>query len=624
MHKFFQNIKDDFLNKKFMPLKVIYFLINGGLSTLFPFLTIHARSLGITGSELGIIYAVLPITGLFGSSCSGLIADKLGNFRVFVSFSIALAGLTALLFIAVPQGRIEKTLPVELPVMVDCSTNSSGTVQPQLSCTLDDKYSDNFINITKCSVNCKDSNVNYCTVHNNIQGWCSGIADCEIINYTNVCSNQINNKVIGNGSADNETHYIFNNFSMPISIDKSKKSITITELFCPDRNTRAGEEISKCHMKCEALALSKDICKNEKYLQKLNPVVTVISYIVVRLSNGLFVASSFTLFESAVLTIVTEHNGDLGLQRIYGNIGQLVMTPISGSLIDHFSRLNNMEDYRPCFYMYCIIQLVCALSFLWIDLNFKQPSESVMKDFKGLITQPIIIVFLLYILSTGTCYGFIETFLFWLLEDLGADRSLMGITVTIGSLFGIPLLLFTPFFTEKVGYVNTLTICCLFYVIRFGGYSVIKNPWIALPFEALESFTVSLLNVVTIEYAGKLSSPTTLASMQGLLSGTYLGIGKSSGSLIGGVMIDRLGNAATYQILAAVAGVTAVLYFIVNKIFFRTKKETSIAVIKSPTQVAEINSNVVSAASNRRPSRTNAFNTTKTNGVNNLAFIEEP
>lgn len=88
-------------------------------------------------------------------------------------------------------------------------------------------------------------------------------------------------------------------------------------------------------------------------------------------------------------------------------------------------------------------------------------------------------------------------------------------------------------------------------------------------------------------------------------------------------MIDRLGNAATYQILAAVAGVTAVLYFIVNKIFFRTKKETSIAVMKSPTQVAEINSNVVSAASNRRP-RTNAFNTTKTNGVNNLAFIEEP
>lgn len=58
------------------------------------------------------------------------------------------------------------------------------------------------------------------------------------------------------------------------------------------------------------------------------------------------------------------------------------------------------------------------------------------------------------------------------------------------------------------------------------GYSLITNPWMAMPFEALESFTNSLLTVTSISYAGTLSNPSTVASMQGLLGGTYHGVGK--------------------------------------------------------------------------------------------------
>lgn len=55
---------------------------------------------------------------------------------------------------------------------------------------------------------------------------------------------------------------------------------------------------------------------------------------------------------------------------------------------------------------------------------------------------------------------------------------------------------------------------------------MITNPWMAMPFEALEAFTNSLKNVVLISYAGTLSSPSTTASMQGLLGGTYYGVGE--------------------------------------------------------------------------------------------------
>ena len=69
----------------------------------------------------------------------------------------------------------------------------------------------------------------------------------------------------------------------------------------------------------------------------------------------------------------------------------------------------------------------------------------------------------------GTVFGFIETFLFWLLEDLGADKSLMGFTVTVGSSVGIPLLMISTFIITKLGHVNTIVLGFAIYVIRLMG-----------------------------------------------------------------------------------------------------------------------------------------------------------
>lgn len=56
------------------------------MMALFPFLTLQARSLGITESELGIMYGFMPITALFGPPIAGMVADKIGNFKVNILF----------------------------------------------------------------------------------------------------------------------------------------------------------------------------------------------------------------------------------------------------------------------------------------------------------------------------------------------------------------------------------------------------------------------------------------------------------------------------------------------------------------------------------------------------------
>lgn len=49
---------------------------------LYPYLTIHMRELGINVEETAIMSAVTPVVAILMPPLAGMIADKIGNFRV--------------------------------------------------------------------------------------------------------------------------------------------------------------------------------------------------------------------------------------------------------------------------------------------------------------------------------------------------------------------------------------------------------------------------------------------------------------------------------------------------------------------------------------------------------------
>lgn len=69
----------------------------------------------------------------------------------------------------------------------------------------------------------------------------------------------------------------------------------------------------------------------------------------------------------------------------------------------------------------------------------------------------------------GAFFGLLDTFLFWLLQDLGAKKSLMGITVTVGTVAGIPILVASKSIIQKLGHANTIILSLAFYVLRMIG-----------------------------------------------------------------------------------------------------------------------------------------------------------
>ena len=80
-----------------------------------------------------------------------------------------------------------------------------------------------------------------------------------------------------------------------------------------------------------------------------------------------------------------------------------------------------------------------------------------------------ILMVIILIRIAGTCFGAMDTFLFWLLQDMGASKSLMGLTLTVGSVCSLPILLFASPIIDTLGSVNTIVLGFSFYVVRFIG-----------------------------------------------------------------------------------------------------------------------------------------------------------
>lgn len=78
---------------------MIIFIVNIlALFVLYPYLTIHMRELGINVEETAIMSAVTPVVSIVMPPLAGMLADKIGNFRVSM-FSSCLTHRVLLIFL---------------------------------------------------------------------------------------------------------------------------------------------------------------------------------------------------------------------------------------------------------------------------------------------------------------------------------------------------------------------------------------------------------------------------------------------------------------------------------------------------------------------------------------------
>lgn len=185
---------------------------------------------------------------------------------------------------------------------------------------------------------------------------------------------------------------------------------------------------------------------------------------------------------------------------------------------------------------------------VFIDLDVKAPSVKVWSKLGLLLKRPEVVLFLFFCGLIGCVWGFIETFIAWLLEELQASRTLIGFNFTVAAIVGIPFNVYAGSFEKRFGHVPIIIFGIFVYGIRCIGYSFATEAYHVVMFEVLDGITNTLVIVVMTTYASKLSSSDLIATMQAAWAAMHFSVGRSLGSMIGGILMQMIGPSMTYMV----------------------------------------------------------------------------
>ncbi|KAK4321256.1 hypothetical protein Pmani_007929 [Petrolisthes manimaculis] len=506
---------------------------------MYPYLAVHLQSLGFGADKAGVLLAITPLVAIMGPPISGAFADKLGNFKLFFSGMVAVSGMVSLLLLVIPPVPIPAGFALTLitdhhqseqPTRADINKLAEVLPKAETGHHVDAEYLQ-FIVIT---------NQSGCDIHDEYQTSMDGFDKVSIgsaepmatVNITRILKSK-NFSLM----AVTTHHPLFCPDEVPlVRLSKGAEDL-LPEILVDYNTTGLNRTINGSVAETDMDAWWRSGCDVRVpglcEPQKINIIgaenLSFWTYLFARsILNGALNAAS-SLFEGATLSLLKKHGGDYGLQRVWGYIGCMVFTPFSGWLIDTMSHDKETADYRPAFYLFVGLQGLAGLVALSVDLKFKTPNEQIMKNIWELLHNPEVIMLFIAMTFSGAFYGFLEAFLFWFLGDLGASRSLMGLTVTIGAACALPFLVFMSPIIDNFGHIGVIAVGFIMYAVRFAGYASIQDPVSALYFEALEGVTIGLMLSAGMTYASKLSTTSNVVSLQALTGTLYYGVGEYTG-----------------------------------------------------------------------------------------------
>lgn len=370
--------------------------------------------------------------------------------------------------------------------------------------------------------------------------------------------------------------------------------------------------------------------------QEVEAIFLVI--LVVVIIGEFFSASSVTIVDTVTLQYLGKHRDRYGLQRMWGSLGWgLAMLSVGIGIdythIDVFidgkgCKPPEYRNYQIVFIVFGVLMtmaLIVATQFRFRYNHFANDdskgkeveipqverdnstesseesptaaSHSQAFNFWDLIkllcsVQYGSVLFVAWFMGFG--YGFVFTFLYWHLEDLNGTTTLFGVCSVLSHVSELTAYFFSHKLIELIGHIRVLYIGLACNTARYIYISYLENAWTVLPMEVLQGVTHAAIWAACISYLSAAVPPELRTSAQGILQGLHLGLGRGCGAMIGGVLVNYFGAAATFRGIGMACLVILLLFALIQWLAVPDKEEDKtmlaerIPVPSSPVPIATI------------------------------------
>lgn len=287
------------------------------------------------------------------------------------------------------------------------------------------------------------------------------------------------------------------------------------------------------------------------------------------ISLGLIVAvhafcfiSLAPLIDNSALEILADQPQKYGQIRLWGSIGWGIAGPLVGVLVGWFG-------LAWAVYGHALLLLGGLFIARPLPIVPMKSTVSLGRGLKRLLQDRRWYLFLLIVFVGGFGNAVLRFYMFLYLKELSAGSGLMGVMLTIGITAELTMLALSARLLNRFRRRHLLIWAVVMQAIQLLAWSVIANPYAALPLHLLNGLSFGMLWPAAVAYAKKIAPPGMGATAQGLLSGVYFGWAHAAGALVGGYWYEQLGPWSTYRWSALVMLVGVIIFSLASSDLFK-------------------------------------------------------
>jgi PPP family 3-phenylpropionic acid transporter len=174
------------------------------------------------------------------------------------------------------------------------------------------------------------------------------------------------------------------------------------------------------------------------------------------------------------------------------------------------------------------------------------------------------LLLLIAALVYGISLGVLLSYQFLYLEELGASRDLMALSLTMTTISELPFWFISAGLLRRFGSNKMIAFALAVTAVRMFALGLMSAPWLVLPISLLHGPGFAVIWTAGVAEADAAAPRGLGATAQGLFSGMIFGLGSALGGFVGGPAYEALGFSRLFLIIGWITLATFVFFVAVR------------------------------------------------------------
>jgi PPP family 3-phenylpropionic acid transporter len=272
----------------------------------------------------------------------------------------------------------------------------------------------------------------------------------------------------------------------------------------------------------------------------------------------LVAAPIVSLGDSATMSMLGDQRGMYGRVRLGGTIGWGAMAYFAGRIMDR-------NGIAWAYWIYAAGMAVTLLIGQGLRFGRAEIQHSFWSGMSTLLADRRWIFFLSMVFVCSVGMASINTYQFVYMAEIGANKSLMGLSLTISTLSELPVMFFGGWLLKRFKARGLLTLGMTAIGVRLLLYSAFNFPTALLLIQLLHGLTFPAIWIAGVAYAHENAPGGLAATGQGLFGAMMIGLGTAVGAFLGGLLMDAVGGRGMYLIFGSAVLSGALLFSLMQR-----------------------------------------------------------